>query len=289
MENGKDGYMDKSKAIPFGKRGDKLITIDDLGENEYQRNCNCVCPDCEQPLEAVNGEKFKYFRHQKDHEHCHFVKENYVLEYAWQLLESLGLVEGLDITVEDIRFAQILPLFSDMINKNNDVKKYKENLPIKISKVSKADKTFSIIIKDEEYKVRLIFKDKNKSINEDKLVIDLSQLEEIKKVFDGNVKDNLVKEISSRISSDILEMYKKDKLKEKDGEYIQTQDDISFDEETDISQSKKIEILRYYKKKCPLCGAPLCQVRARVGTSIICSNYPDCFGEQTALVLGKYK
>lgn len=39
--------MEKNNTIPFGKRGDKLITIDDLDENEYQKTAIVlVLPDC---------------------------------------------------------------------------------------------------------------------------------------------------------------------------------------------------------------------------------------------------
>lgn len=282
--------MDRNQRIPFGKRGDKLITIGDLKENEYQRNCNCLCPECGQPLEAVNGEERKYFRHQKDHEHCHIVIDNYILEYTWQLLEALGVVEGLDITLDDVRFVKILPLlYNNIINENNGLNKDKEN--IKISKVNKTDRTFSIIIKDTEYKVKLIFKNKNKNINKDELIIDLSQIDGIKNIFSNEVKDNIVDNISSRISRDVFKMYKKD-IPKKNKESVQIKDEINFIEEMYqdyVGQSKKIEILRYYDKKCPKCGAPLCEVKARIGTTIVCSNYPDCLTDAITLVSGKNK
>ena len=285
----------KKESIAYGRRGDKYIFISDLKENEFQRNCNCICDYCKCPLEAVKGKERSYFRHQSSYNHCHFETNEQILELAWYILEELGVVEGLEIMQDDIRFFTILPNITDRIKKESITD---SKTCMKICNVNKENKTFSIYIKDKEYKIKLVFKDKNKHINKYILVIDLAKTKNIQDIF--TTKEKVLEKISEQITDMVLEEYNKSLLKVQpvqpdilnkpiDEEIKEESKTITLEEMLDIPMKKPTEIVKYYQKKCPVCGASICAMKANYGDVIVCSNYPSCGITAVHLMKGKYK
>jgi hypothetical protein len=64
---------------------------------------------------------------------------------------------------------------------------------------------------------------------------------------------------------------------------------ITLEEMLDIPMKKPTEIVKYYQKKCPVCGASICAMKANYGDVIVCSNYPSCGITAVHLMKGKYK
>ncbi|MDS0527584.1 hypothetical protein NNC19_17980 [Clostridium sp. SHJSY1] len=73
--------------LPFGFREDRLIHISEINENERGLRCNCVCPECRQPLEARLGNKnIRHFAH--SNQNCKNAFETTLHKFAKEILEK---------------------------------------------------------------------------------------------------------------------------------------------------------------------------------------------------------
>ena len=82
--------------IPFGLKNNKLVDIDEVDSG---RNCNCICPNCKQPLIAAKGDKnIHHFKHDKDDldKHCfesvlHITAKDIFYKYSNTVLPPVSL------------------------------------------------------------------------------------------------------------------------------------------------------------------------------------------------------
>lgn len=82
--------------IPFGLKNEKLVDVDEVDSG---RNCNCVCPNCKQPLIAAKGDKnIHHFKHDKDDldKHCfesvlHIAAKDIFYKYSNTVLPPVTL------------------------------------------------------------------------------------------------------------------------------------------------------------------------------------------------------
>ncbi|MBM6798115.1 hypothetical protein H7U28_04550, partial [Coprobacillus cateniformis] len=132
----------------------------------------------------------------------------------------------------------------------------------------------------------------------DILVIDLAKTKNIQDIF--TTKEKVLEKISEQITDMVLEEYNKSLLKVQpvqpailnkpiDEEIKEESKTITLEEMLDIPMKKPTEIVKYYEKKCPVCGAPICAMKANYGDVIVCSNYPSCGITAVHLMKGKYK
>ena len=173
--------------IPFGLRNNLLVTINDLKEDEAGINCNCICPQCKKPLIAVFSEKQKnHFRHKMYENHCYFNINNFIPEFIWQQLNESVYPEILNISKETMKYLKI-HLKNKELKKRIEAKKI---LQYKVSNINHKNNTFTFIIEDNEFIVKLYFDKKNIPvsqynfhININDLIKDYEKLDELKNII----------------------------------------------------------------------------------------------------------
>jgi ssDNA-binding Zn-finger/Zn-ribbon topoisomerase 1 len=185
--------------IPFGIRNGKIITIDDIKPFERGTLCYCFCPNCEKPLIAVLESDYQipHFRHKKGQIHCHFQYDEIILEHILKLLgeiDSKVLDQIINHGIEHFAIKNKLNI--------NEVIKDKVRVVSKPTffQNDKKEIYFKVIIDGIDFQIRITTRKKVENSNEKEIIVSISDLLKSKESTTRLKIEEIVKELSSRIS-----------------------------------------------------------------------------------------
>lgn len=294
------GLFMYNNKIPYGLLDNEYVSPQDIPTNISGTACGCLCPQCKKPLVLVKREGKRHFRHKSDEIHCHYDINYHSLEYVWVVLEESGFLEEFSLTMEDLIFFQAKA--NELKNLTSQEKSHQEQIlgdVRKNTKINYIDRTFKLSIKNEEYFIKLLFNTDNEELEGNMIVIDLGKImkgedlfnskrEDIVNTVQGKLEESFSEIIKRKVRNVQLEEEKirsdkesKERIKIAKAEKLKRQIEEKKEKKTlDDMLNKPIkvkgEILKYYDKKCPLCGARMCSMKVRIGATVACENYPEC-------------
>lgn len=183
--------MNKNPII--AKRGNVIVSIDDL--EQFGENCNCVCLNCEKPLIAIAaGKRRAHFRHKAYQEHCHYDANVALNKYMWSLLENQDIVNDMNLSLESFKFLKIKKNSAD-----NNPRSSSSLQRLSVKNINKTNNTFTVVIDDFDYHIRLQF-DKNNynSTKKDEIILSLSELVDANNLKREDVINTLLKLIKEK-------------------------------------------------------------------------------------------
>lgn len=274
----------------IAKRDGKFILIDELKDNEFGSNCNCVCCICEKPLIAVRGEKQKsHFRHKSQEEHCRYEGNNLLREYVWELINLNEIVKKFNLTLDELYFVQL----KQKMNKNLEKTVTEKKPSIKISKSVVYNDGLRILIDDKEYIIRMYFR-KDDLTNLDKNTIKLNLNEILSKDKDPElIMNTIVELVTDKHKTIINQEIKKENtlienkimnkkiLEQEHSNYIVNNKSNLYGKSNsnlDHNSRLKIKSITYTKLEkldapCPVCKQKeLYRIKLSNGKSLLCDN-----------------
>lgn len=157
-------------TIPIGNRSGAKVTVFDLREDEFGSKCNCTCPNCGFPLLAIPGNKYRsaHFKHKAGNWHCHFDFDDELRDYIYDKL--LGLKQ-FTASKDDLEYINVIskhltrPEITPQLTK-----------PKQISVLEKKEGKIRIRIDDVDFWIKLVFKKKDTSVDNEIIAITLPEL-----------------------------------------------------------------------------------------------------------------
>lgn len=209
--------------IPFGIRNGKIITIDEIKPFERGSLCDCFCPNCEKPLIAVLESDYlvPHFRHKKGHIHCHFKYDEIILEY---ILKLLGEVNS-NVLDQIIKHGIEHFVIKNKLNKDElSEEKIKVVSKPTFFSNSKKEIFFKVIIDGLDFQIRITTRKKVENSNEKEIIVSISDLLNSKEPITSSKFQELINELSSRVSDQISRnldvRYKKSEKIQKTPEHL---------------------------------------------------------------------
>jgi len=275
--------MTGAKHIPVGLRDNKLIGIHELTEDEYSVNCNCICPDCRQPLIAcsLTGRRLRHFRHKPGEQHCHFKLDKYLSDF---IMESLGKINDLpELSPEDFQRLNVSSKVKRLVPSSGDDSNHLKKKSFKVLE-TKGQK-IRVEIEDQEFWFRLVFKKRDHEKADDLIItINLSDLvsngtissenlEKVKEIALYRINHSTRRREFEQINIDEIEV-KSEVINPKSTD----QKDTTIYQQYSPNQSNYTKY-KVYNGKCPYCynGNLLVKTNSQNGTKFFgCSNFPKC-------------
>ena len=234
--------------IPFGIRFGEMITIDEIKPFEKGSLCDCFCPNCEKPLIAVLESDYlvPHFRHKKGHIHCHFEYDEIILEY---ILKLLGEVNS---NVLD----QIIKHGIEHFVIKNKLKKdelSKEKIKV-VSKPTfftnnKKEIFFKVIIDGLDFQIRITTRKKVENSNEKEIIVSISDLLKSKEPITSFKLEELINELSSRVSGQISKKLDDRYKKSENIQQLSDHDLANSNKEIVMSESTRVHKVEHVQMK----------------------------------------